>query len=86
MPKLAVIPNALIRDLCHGGMTLANWVELAAPLRVDGLEDGVDGMKQLTESVRYLRQMMAAHFPAIRSRDAQHSAPDTGPDARPFPV
>jgi sugar phosphate isomerase/epimerase len=39
MPKLAVFPKAYMRALVRDGtMTLREWVELAAPLKVDGLE------------------------------------------------
>lgn len=38
MPKLAAFPKAYIRPLCEGAMTLGAWVELAAPLQLDGLE------------------------------------------------
>ncbi|NBW88021.1 MAG: sugar phosphate isomerase/epimerase, partial [Planctomycetia bacterium] len=39
MPRLAVFPKAFMRQLCRDGtMTLREWVELAAPLGVDGLE------------------------------------------------
>jgi len=39
MPRLAAFPKAYMRPLCRDGtMTLRDWVELAAPLGVDGLE------------------------------------------------
>lgn len=39
MPKLAAFPKAFVRALCKdGSMTLQQWVDLAAPLRLDGLE------------------------------------------------
>ena len=39
MPKLAAFPKAFIQALCKdGSMTLAQWVDLAAPLDLDGLE------------------------------------------------
>lgn len=39
MPKLAAMPKAYMRELCRdGSMTLRDWVEIAAPLRLDGLE------------------------------------------------
>jgi sugar phosphate isomerase/epimerase len=39
MPRLAAFPKAFIRDRCTPqGMTLQAWVDLAAPLRLDGLE------------------------------------------------
>lgn len=39
MPKLAAFPKAFIRPLCKAGaMTVREWVDLAAPLGLDGLE------------------------------------------------
>jgi sugar phosphate isomerase/epimerase len=39
MPKLAAIPKAYMRELSRDGtMTLRQWVDLAAPLGLDGLE------------------------------------------------
>jgi sugar phosphate isomerase/epimerase len=39
MPKLAAFPKAFVRPLCRDGtMTLREWVDLAAPLGLDGLE------------------------------------------------
>ncbi len=39
MPKLAAFPKAFIRPLCREGtMTLREWVDLAVPLGLDGLE------------------------------------------------
>lgn len=39
MPKLAAFPKAFMRPLCREGtMTLREWVDLAAPLGLDGLE------------------------------------------------
>lgn len=39
MPKLAAFPKAFMQQLCKTGtMTLADWIELAAPLDLDGLE------------------------------------------------
>jgi sugar phosphate isomerase/epimerase len=38
MPRLAAFPKAYIRALCDGTMTLQKWVELAAPLGLEGLE------------------------------------------------
>jgi sugar phosphate isomerase/epimerase len=39
MPKLAAFPKAFMQQLCKSGtMTLAEWIELAAPLELDGLE------------------------------------------------
>ena len=39
MPKLAVFPKAYMQALCKDGtMSLSQWIELAAQLKVDGLE------------------------------------------------
>ena len=38
MPRLAAFPKAFIRPLCDGTMPLADWVALATPLGLDGLE------------------------------------------------
>jgi sugar phosphate isomerase/epimerase len=39
MPKLSAFPKAFMRALVRDGtMTLREWVDLAAPLRLDGLE------------------------------------------------
>jgi sugar phosphate isomerase/epimerase len=39
MPKLAAFPKLFMRPLCKDGtMTLRRWVDLAAPLGLDGLE------------------------------------------------
>jgi sugar phosphate isomerase/epimerase len=39
MPKLAAIPKAYMRELSRDGtMTLAQWIEMALPLGLDGLE------------------------------------------------
>jgi sugar phosphate isomerase/epimerase len=39
MPRLAAFPKAYLDELCvNGTMTIRQWVELAAPLGLDGLE------------------------------------------------
>jgi len=39
MPKLAAFPKAFMQQLCKdGSMKIADWVKLAAPLQIDGLE------------------------------------------------
>jgi sugar phosphate isomerase/epimerase len=49
MPKLAAFPKAFMRALCKdGSMTLREWVDLAAPLGLDGLEY-YSGMLELTD-------------------------------------
>ena len=53
MPKLAAFPKAFIRQLCRDGtMTLREWVELAAPLRLDGLEY-YSGFLELADPARW---------------------------------
>ncbi len=53
MPKLAVFPKAFMRALCKDGtMQLRDWVELAAPLGVDGLEY-YSGMLELADPQRW---------------------------------
>ena len=39
MPKLAVFPKAFMQALCKDGtMKVSEWIELATPLNIDGLE------------------------------------------------
>jgi sugar phosphate isomerase/epimerase len=39
MPRLAAFPKAYMDELCvNGSMTIHDWVSLAAPLEIDGLE------------------------------------------------
>lgn len=39
MPKLAAFPKAFMQQLCKdGSMKIADWIKLAAPLQIDGLE------------------------------------------------
>ncbi len=52
MPKLAAFPKAYIRDLCAGTMTLRAWMELAAPLQLDGLEY-YSGFAELADAARW---------------------------------
>lgn len=53
MPKLAAFPKAFMRALCKDGtMTLREWVDLAAPLRLDGLEY-YSGMLELADPARW---------------------------------
>jgi len=53
MPKLAAFPKAFMRPLCKDGtMTLREWVDLAAPLGLDGLEY-YSGMLELADSARW---------------------------------
>jgi len=53
MPKLAVFPKAFMQQLCkEGTMTLQEWVDLAAPLGVDGLEY-YSGMLELADRANW---------------------------------
>jgi len=53
MPRLAVFPKAFMRALCRDGtMTLGEWIDLAAPLQVDGLEY-YSGFLELAEPARW---------------------------------
>lgn len=53
MPKLAAFPKAYIRPLCKDGtMTLREWVDLAAPLGLDGLEY-YSGFMELKDPARW---------------------------------
>lgn len=53
MPKLAAFPKAFMRQLCKDGtMSLREWVELAAPLRLDGLEY-YSGILELAEPANW---------------------------------
>ena len=39
MPRIAAFPKAWLDNLCvHGDMTIEQWIEMASPLGVDGLE------------------------------------------------
>lgn len=53
MPRLAAFPKAYMRPLCRDGtMTLRDWVDLAAPLGVDGLEY-YSGFLELADPARW---------------------------------
>ncbi len=53
MPKLAAFPKAFMRALCkEGTMTLQQWVDLAAPLQLDGLEY-YSGFLELQDPARW---------------------------------
>lgn len=52
MPKLAAFPKAYIRPLCAGTMMLREWVELAGPLGLDGLEY-YSGFAELAEPAKW---------------------------------
>ena len=53
MPRLAAFPKAFMQALCKdGSMTLREWVDLAAPLGLDGLEY-YSGMLELADPQRW---------------------------------
>ena len=53
MPKLAAFPKAFMRPLCKDGtMTLREWVDLATPLGLDGLEY-YSGFLELVDPARW---------------------------------
>jgi sugar phosphate isomerase/epimerase len=53
MPKLAAFPKAFMQQLCtEGSMTLQQWVDLAAPLKLDGLEY-YSGMLELADPAQW---------------------------------
>lgn len=53
MPQLAAFPKAFVRALCKDGtMTLQQWVDLAAPLKLDGLEY-YSGFLELQDPARW---------------------------------
>lgn len=53
MPKLAAFPKAFMRALCkEGTMTLREWIDLAAPLGLDGLEY-YSGFLELADPARW---------------------------------
>jgi sugar phosphate isomerase/epimerase len=57
VPLLAAFPKAFMKPLCRDGtMTLAQWIDLAAPLGLDGLEY-YSGFLELAD---------ARHWPAAR--------------------
>lgn len=63
MPKLAAFPKAYIRDLVTPqAMTLAQWVELATPLGLDGLEF-YSGFWELADRAHWpkLRRLVESH-------------------------
>lgn len=55
MPKLAAFPKAFMQALCKDGtMSLQQWVDLAAPLGVAGLEY-YSGMRELADPQNWAR-------------------------------
>jgi len=63
MPRLAAFPKGFLDALCvERTMTLAEWIDLAATLDIDGLEFYA-GFPELADR---------AHWPAIRAQLASH--------------
>lgn len=63
MPKLAVFPKAFMKALCvTGEMTLDEWIDLASPLEIDGLEwyAGFLGMENPNNWTRYRNRVSDA--------------------------
>lgn len=59
MPKLAAFPKAFMQQLCKTGtMQLAEWIELAAPLELDGLE-WYAGFLEMTDRSQWPRFRLA---------------------------
>jgi sugar phosphate isomerase/epimerase len=53
MPRLAAFPKAFMKPLCRDGtMTLDQWIDLAAPLGLDGLEY-YSGFLELADASRW---------------------------------
>jgi sugar phosphate isomerase/epimerase len=52
MPRLAAFPKAFIRPLVEGTMSLREWIDLAAPLGLDGLEY-YSGFAELTDPAQW---------------------------------
>ena len=68
MPRLAAFPKAFIRDLCTPqGMTLQAWVDLPAPLPLDGFElySGLREMADPRRRARRRRTLYSAGLPAL---------------------
>lgn len=67
MPKLAVFPKAFMQALCKDGtMQVSEWIELAAPLDIDGLE-WYSGFIEMSDENNWLRfrQQVEAHGKSI---------------------
>ena len=53
MPKIAAFPKAWLDNLCvRGDMTVAQWVDMAAPIGADGLEFYA-GFLELSDATRW---------------------------------
>lgn len=55
MPRLAAFPKAFMQALCKDGtMTVSEWISLAAPLNIDGLE-WYAGFLEMADQSNWLR-------------------------------
>ena len=64
MPKLAVFPKAFMQALCKlGTMKVSEWIELAAPLDIDGLEwySGFLEMEEESNWERFRKEVSGHH-------------------------
>ena len=64
MPKLAAFPKAWLDDLCvNGTMSLREWIELGASLKVDGLEfySGFIDLRKSPDAPKTYRKMAEDH-------------------------
>jgi sugar phosphate isomerase/epimerase len=82
MPKLAAFPKAFMQQLCKtGSMTLFEWISLAAPLELDGLE-WYAGFLEMADRTLWpkFRRAVEAHGMVIPmlccSPDFTHPDPD----------
>jgi sugar phosphate isomerase/epimerase len=61
-PKLAAFPKCFMDELCiHHTMTLAEWIDLAATLGVDGLEFGSASLDESEEALHSAKSLLDKH-------------------------
>ena len=61
-PKLAAFPKCFMDELCvHRTMTLAQWIDLAATLGVDGLEFGSAFLDESEDALRSAKAQLDQH-------------------------
>jgi sugar phosphate isomerase/epimerase len=61
-PKLAAFPKCFMDELCiHHTMTLAQWIDLAATLGVDGLEFGSAFLDESEEALHSAKGLLDKH-------------------------
>jgi sugar phosphate isomerase/epimerase len=81
MPQLAAFPKAYMDPLCvDGSMTIAQWVELAATLDVDGLEF-YTGFLELADEANWARARQSADAAGLPIPMLCASPDFTHPDA-----